>query len=57
MPLSVPEVRRLIVRLALGRDPPPPAFVLAWSFWRRAHQAVAQAHHWGRQLMSRQSQL
>ena len=57
MPLSVPEVRRLIVRLALGRDQPPPAFVLAWSFWRRAHQAVAQACHWGRRLMLAQPQL
>ena len=47
----------LILRLALGRDPPPPAFVLAWSFWRRLHQAVAQACHWGRQLMLTQSQL
>src|SRR6187200_258509 len=42
VPLSVPEVRRLITRPAPGRGPPGPAFVLAWSFWRRAHQAVAQ---------------
>ena len=41
----------MIARLAPGRDPPPPAFVLAWSFWRRAHQATARAFHWGRQLM------
>ena len=47
MPLSVPEIRRLIVRLAPGRAPPTPAFILAWSFWRRAHQAAAQAFHWG----------
>src|SRR4051812_7012309 len=40
VPLSVPEVRRLITRLAPGRAPPAPAFVLAWSFWRRAHQAA-----------------
>jgi len=53
----VPEVRRLIVRLALGRDPPTPGFVLAWSFWRRAHQAVAQACHWGRRLTLAQPQL
>lgn len=57
MPLSVPEVRRLIARLALGRDPPPPAFVLAWSFWRRAHQAVARAYHWGRRITVAQPQL
>jgi hypothetical protein len=53
----VPEIRRLITRLALGRAPPTPAFVLDWSFWRRAHQAVAQAFHWGRQIMTKQSQL
>jgi hypothetical protein len=53
----VPEVRRLIARLALGRDPPTPGFVLAWSYWRRAHQAVAQACHWGRRLTLAQPQL
>src|SRR3954470_15099546 len=57
VPLSVPEVRRLITRLAPGRGPPGPAFVLAWSFRRRAHQAVAQACHWGRRLMLMQPQL
>jgi hypothetical protein len=53
----VPEIRRLIVRLALGRAPPTPAFVLGWSFWRRAHQAAAQAFHWGRQIKLAQPQL
>ncbi len=57
MPLSVPELRRLIAGLALGRGPPAPAFVLDWSFWRRAHQAVAQAYHWGRRLTFVQPQL
>jgi hypothetical protein len=57
VPLSVPEVRRLITRLAPGRGPPAPAFVLDWSFWRRAHQAVAQAYHWGRRLTLVQPQL
>src|SRR6478736_4416722 len=57
VPLSVPEVRRLITRLAPGRGPPAPAFVLAWSFWRRAHQAAAQACCWGRRLMLLQPQL
>jgi hypothetical protein len=57
VPLSVPEIRRLIARLALGREPPAPAFVLAWSFWRRTHQAVAQAYRWGRQLTLMQTQL
>jgi SRSO17 transposase len=57
VPLSVPEVRRLIARIVLGRPPPAPAFVLAWSFWRRAHQAAAQAFHWGRRLTLMQPQL
>src|SRR4051812_47024771 len=41
------------------RPPPPPApaFVLAWSFWPRAHQTVAQAYHWGRPPTLMQPQL
>ena len=57
VPFSVPEVRRLIARIVLGRAPPSPPFVLGWSFWRRAHQAAAQAFHWGRQLTPAQPQL
>ena len=57
MPLSMPELRRLITGLALGRAPPAPALVLAWSFWRRAHQAAARAFHWGRRLTLVQAQL
>jgi hypothetical protein len=38
----VPELRRLIVRLAAGH---PPAEVLHWSRWRRRHQATARACH------------
>jgi hypothetical protein len=53
----VPEIRRLITRLAPGQGPPAPAFVLDWSFWRRARQAAAQAFHWGRQIMAEQLQL
>jgi hypothetical protein len=43
--LSLPEVRRLLCRLvwAARQDP---AFVLAWSLWRRAHQALAKACHY-----------
>jgi hypothetical protein len=47
----------VVERLALGRNPPPPAFVLAWSFWRRTHQAVARAYHWGQRLTAEQPQL
>ena len=42
VPLSVPELRRLMVRLAAGH---PLAAVLRWSRWRRRHQAVARACH------------
>jgi FOG: Transposase len=42
VPLSLPELRRLIVRLAAGH---PLAAVLHWSRWRRHHQAVARACH------------
>ena len=43
--LTVPEVRRLLARMVW----PPhfdPAKLLAWSTWRRRHQARARrAHH------------
>ena len=37
-------------RLQLSMAPPRPLLILAWSRWRRAHQAAAQAFHYGRQL-------
>ena len=37
---SVQEIRRLAVRLAQRRI--HPAYAIAWSVWRRAHQAAAQ---------------
>src|SRR6202047_1079691 len=37
---SIQEVRRIAIRLARKRI--QPAHVIAWSLWRRAHQAVAQ---------------
>jgi hypothetical protein len=39
----VPEIRRLL--LALGEVPERFGFRLAWSRWRRHHQAVAQRCH------------
>ncbi|HEX2347427.1 MAG TPA: hypothetical protein VHI51_03235 [Ktedonobacterales bacterium] len=53
MPLTVPEVRRLL--FALVWQPPPSVDqalqVLQWSAWRRRHQARArQAHIKQRQL-------
>jgi hypothetical protein len=43
IPLTVPEVRRLL-RL-LTEPPERHGFVLGWSRWRRAHQAVARRGH------------
>jgi hypothetical protein len=37
---SVQEIRRLATRLAQRQI--EPAAVIAWSLWRRAHQAAAQ---------------
>jgi hypothetical protein len=44
---SVPEVRRLLVAL-VWRAPVEPGFVLAWSRWRRRHQARARRGHYRR---------
>jgi len=40
---SVQEIRRIAIRLAQRRI--NPAHVIAWSIWRRAHQAVARKAH------------
>jgi hypothetical protein len=40
---SVQEVRRVACRLAQRQI--QPAAVIAWSLWRRAHQAAAQEAH------------
>src|SRR5476649_2142598 len=40
---SIQEVRRVAIRLARKRI--QPAHIIAWSLWRRAHQAVAQRAH------------
>ncbi len=56
IPLTVPEVRRLLWRLA--RPPlPPAAFVLAWSHWRRRHQAQARRSHYQRRLTHLEAQV
>jgi hypothetical protein len=39
----VQEIRRIATRLAQRRI--EPADVIAWSLWRRAHQAAAQRAH------------
>ena len=40
---SIQEIRRIAQRLAQKRI--NPAYVIAWSLWRRAHQAAAQKAH------------
>jgi hypothetical protein len=40
---SIQEIRRIAQRLARRRI--NPAYIIAWSLWRRAHQATAQKSH------------
>jgi hypothetical protein len=47
LPLTVPEVRRLLIAL-VWTTPLQPGFVLAWSRWRRRHQAHARRAHYQR---------
>lgn len=51
IPLTVPEVRRLLWRLVWGCLPMP-AHVYQWSPWRRHHQAVAKRCHYQRRSAS-----
>jgi hypothetical protein len=51
VPLSVPEIRRLLVALVWrlsNADATKPARALAWSRWRRRHQARARRCHYQR---------
>jgi hypothetical protein len=52
LPLTVPDIRRLLVALA-WTIPVQPAFVLAWSRWRRRHQARARRAHYQRRERDR----
>jgi hypothetical protein len=45
IPLTVPEVRKLLLWLVWDRLRPAEQ-VLAWSEWRRQHQATARACHY-----------
>src|SRR3977135_3858373 len=40
---SIQEIRRITIRLAQKRI--QPAHIIAWSLWRRAHQAEAHPPH------------
>jgi hypothetical protein len=56
LPLTVPEVRRLLTRL-VWRDVPQEAEVLAWSHWRRKHQLRAKRCHYRTRLARIEQQL
>jgi hypothetical protein len=43
MMAAIQEIRRVAQRLARRRI--DPAYVITWSLWRRAHQALAQKFH------------
>jgi hypothetical protein len=45
IPLTVPEVRRLLAHL-IWHQPPKVTSVLDWSRWRRRHQARARRCHY-----------
>ena len=49
IPYTLPEVLRLIWQL-FWQQVITPAHTLAWSFFRRHHQAVAQTRHYQRRL-------
>jgi hypothetical protein len=36
---SIQEIRRIAIRLARARI--EPSYIIAWSLWRRTHQATA----------------
>jgi hypothetical protein len=56
LPLTVPEVRRLLYAL-VWQPPPSAAHVLYWSAWRRRHQARAKQAHIKRRQRSAQVRL
>lgn len=47
MPLSVQEIRRLLWRVVLAVQQTAHQ-ILAWSHWRRRHQASAKHYHYQR---------
>jgi hypothetical protein len=43
IPLTVPEIRRILA--ALTTRPLPPAHIIHWDAWTRRHQARSRWHH------------
>jgi hypothetical protein len=56
LPLTVPEIRRLLFQLVI-RKPVDPSAVIAWSLWRRRHQQRARRSHWKRRTQTDKSRL
>jgi hypothetical protein len=56
LPLTVPEVRRLLTRLVWA-EAPYAERVLAWSNWRRRHQLRAKRCHYRTRLARLKQQL
>ena len=51
LPLTVPEIRHLLWGLTASASADPRATqLLAWSRWRRRHQAAARRSHYKRRL-------
>jgi hypothetical protein len=46
---SVPEIRYLLARLLIHPRTQKP-FIMAWSLWRRRHQAAATISHYKRHI-------
>ncbi|KOG54809.1 transposase [Streptomyces virginiae] len=51
IPLTCNEIQRLLITVAVRSDHGP-AHRLAWSTWRRRHQARSQASHYRQQTAS-----
>jgi hypothetical protein len=56
LPITVPEVRRLL-RGLVWPSAPPTAVLLHWSYWRRRHQQRAKRCHYRRRLALDPAQL
>jgi hypothetical protein len=52
---SVQEIRHIAIKLAQRRI--QPARIIAWSLWRRAHQAEARRAHLKRAKLKQKTQL
>jgi hypothetical protein len=56
LPLTVPEVRRLLWHL-VWIPPPNPKAAVSWSHWRRRHQQRAKHCHWRRRIKIHEARL